>query len=305
MGRLASAGLLPLSLILGAFLFSGSQDLFLARECRATDFPNLSYTPNPNPEFALEHELLILTNQYRIRHGLEALTEDNALTQIAREHSQGMAQQGFISHDQPSGNLKTRMNRAGYKYEAARENVACARTITWAHKALIASPEHEENMLARDITRVGIGIVQFPPPFLKRLYITEIFANPRSQYQLATVQTLLENRVNELRQVGVGSFLPDPDFEKLASRSIHSLNIHFNREELRSMLAASAEELHEKADLSRLEIDVQLLRNPKNLSIPASRREGQAKVYGSAVRQVNDDQNQVAFLVLALIGITR
>ncbi len=299
MGRLAAAGLLLLSLILGAFLLSSS------RECRAADFPNPSYTPNPNPEFALEHELLILTNQYRIRHGLKALTEDYALTQIAREHSQGMAQQGFISHDQPSGNLKTRMNRAGYMYEAARENVASARTITWAHKALTASPEHEENILARDIARVGIGIVQFPPPFLKRLYITEIFANPRSQYQLATVQTLLENRVNELRQGGVGSFLPDPDFDKLASRSIHSLDIHFNREELRSMLAASAEELHEKADLSRLEIDVQLLRNPKNLSIPASRREGQAKMFGSAVRQVNDEQNQVAFLVLTLIGITR
>jgi hypothetical protein len=82
-----------------------------------------------------------------------------------------------------------------------------------------------------------------------------------------------------------------------------SLNIPFSKEDLRNLLSESANELEEKMELSRLEVDVQLLRNPKNLSIPAAERQGQAKIYGSAIRQVKDDQNQMAFLVLTLIGI--
>ncbi len=300
------ARLLSLFLLLGTFLLPGSHRLSFVSECIAAEPSSLpNNTVIPSSEFNLEHELLMLTNQYRIRQGLKMLSPDDALIRIAREHSQGMAQQGFISHDQPSGNLKTRMNRAGYLYEVVRENVASAQTITWAQNALVASPGHAENILANDITRVGIGIVRLPPPFHKRLYITEIFAYPRDPYKPYMVHSLLENRVEELRQEGIGSFLPDPEFEKLASRSVLSLRVPFNREDLRNLLAASAQELQEKADLSRLEINVQLLRNPKNLRIPASAREGQAKMYGSAVRQVTDDQNEVAFLVLTLIGITR
>ncbi len=299
---LTSSRLLLPFLILAGFSLSGSHNF---PECKAADLSSLQKTVNPHSEFASEHELLMLTNQYRLDQGLEALTPDDALIQIAREHSQSMARQGFISHDQPSGNLKTRMNRAGYLYEVVRENVASAHTVSWAQKALIASPRHSENILANDITRVGIGIVRFPPPLDGQIYITEIFASPRDPYEPSMVNSLLENRVNELRQEGAGSFLPDPEFEKLASRSVLSLSLPFTREDLRNLLAASAEELQEKADLSRLEIDVQLLHNPKNLSIPASEREGLATMYGSAVRQVTDDQNQAAFLVLTLIGITR
>jgi len=300
------AGLLLIFLFSG-FLPSGPNVVSLVPECRSEGLPNPANAIDPDPERGWEQELLVLTNQQRIQQGLQALILDDELTRIAREHSNGMAQQGFISHDQPSGDLKTRMNRAGYLYEVARENVASARTVAKAHSALIESPAHKDNILAKDVTRVGIGIARFQPPLDKHLYITEVFADPRDEYQPAVVQTLLTSRVNELRQRGAGSMLRDPILEELASRSVRSLTLPYNRRDLQNVLRTSANELQEsgKTEMSRLEVDVQLVHNPQNLSIPVPERDGQAKIYGSAVRQVMDSQNQTAFLVLTLIGITR
>jgi uncharacterized protein YkwD len=298
-----SGGLLAIILLFAGFLLPGSRSASLAAESKAAGLFN---TTERSAEQDLENELLTLTNQHRIRQGLQELIPDDALAAIAREHSRGMAQQGFISHDLPSGDLATRMDRAGYSHEVARENVARAQTVTGAQYALINSPAHESNILANDVTRVGIGIVRFPPPLSKQLYITEIFASPRDVYPPAVVQKLLASRVDQLRQSGAGSMLPDPVLEKMASRSVLSLNVPLKREELQSLLAASANELQQNGDaeLSRVEINVQLLHNPNNLKVPAQGREGQARMYGSAVRQVMDSHNQTAFLVLTLIGFT-
>jgi len=277
--------------------------ILLVAEARSADLTN----PDRATEPLLEQQLLTVTNQYRIDQGLQPLTPDDELMRMAREHSRDMAWQGFISHDEPSGNLKARMNRAGYAYEVARENVACALSVALAQNLLIESPPHRGNILAEDVSRVGIGIARYQPPFDKRLYITEIFVTPRAAYRPAAVQNLVRERVNELRQQGAGSMIPDPDLERMAWRSLDSLPMPFNREDLQSVLAESAKELEKKGEtgLSRLEIDVQLVHNPKNLAVPALYREGQAGTYGSAVREVADAQNQSAFLVLTLIGIVR
>ena len=113
-------------LILIGFLILEPCRLSLAQECCSEQLSNLPELQHFNPEPILEQEMLALTNQHRIRNGLQALVMDEALSQIAREHSLGMSQQGYISHSQPSGNLKIRMSRAGYHYEIARENVATA-----------------------------------------------------------------------------------------------------------------------------------------------------------------------------------
>lgn len=168
-------------LLLGGFLPWGSHRLSPVPDCRSAELSNLPNTLDLDSERDLEQELLRLTNQQRIRQGLQALAPDSSLMQIAREHSRGMAQQGFISHDQPSGDLKVRMNRAGYLYQVVRENVASAQTISKAQSALIKSSPHISNILAKDVSRVGIGIARLQPPLDKHLYITEIFAAPRNE----------------------------------------------------------------------------------------------------------------------------
>ena len=294
-------------LLFNGFLSLGTCGLSIAQECCSEKLASLQKITDFAAYPTLEQELLALTNQHRLRRGLPPLSLDDSLTQIARQHSQGMADQGFISHSLPLGNLKSRMARAGYLHEVARENVASAPTVLKAQNALTESPGHESNILADDVTRVGIGIARCPLPSSRQLYITEIFASPREEYRAEMVEKVLVNRVDELRQNGAGAMSLDPVLEKLASRSLQSITMPYKREELQDLLAASAGELPNAEDLglSRVQANVQLLHNPKNLSIPNHAPEGQARLYGAAVRQVTDGQNQSAFLVLTLIGITR
>jgi uncharacterized protein YkwD len=299
---------LPLLWLVGVFLPPITHCLSLVPECKCEETSNPLQAQKFYPESSLEHELLALTNQQRIRQGLGELIPDDALISIARDHSDGMARQGFISHNQPSGDLKTRMERAGYLYEVARENVASASTVALAQRLLLGSAPHRGNILATDVTRVGIGITRYSAPYDRHLYITEIFAGPAENYQPASVQDLAISRVNEMRGLsGAGLVQPDPLFENLALQSVSSLEVPVRREDLRRMLAASAGELHNKGrlELSRIDVAVQLLHNPKNLSIPEEVREKQAEAVATAVRQVTDSRNQTAFLVLTLIGFTR
>jgi hypothetical protein len=299
--------LLCLSFLSGVFSFLCPR-LNLVPECRSEEIHNPPYDDNSYPESSLERELLTLTNQQRISNGLEALIPDDALRSIARDHSNGMARQGFISHEQPSGDLKTRMDRAGYRYEMARENVASAGTLALAQSMLIGSAPHKRNILAKDVTRVGIGIVRYEEPYDRHLYITEIFAGPSEEYQPALVQNLALNRINEMRsRSGVASIQADPLLERLASRSLSSIEVPLKREDLRRMLAASAGELRSsgRLELSRLEAAVQLVHNLKNLGIPEQVQENRAGAFATAVKQITDSHNQTSFLVLTLVGFTR
>ena len=176
-----------------------------------------------------------------------------------------------------------------------------------AQRALIDSPEHDNNILANDVTRVGIGIAHCPDPSSQKLYITEIFATPREKYQPESVQKTLFSRIDDLRQNGAGSMFPNSELEKMASRSLQSISMPYKREELQDVLSASTKKLgnSEKMDLARVQANVQLVYNPNKISIPNDAPEGQARSYGTAVRQVTDSQNQSAFLVLTLIGVAR
>jgi uncharacterized protein YkwD len=298
---------LPYYLLLGSILLFLPCSSAVAQGCCSTTPLSqrdiTSFVPSPG----LEQELLLLTNHHRILNGLPELTLDKALTQIAREHSTGMANQGFISHNLPSGDLRSRINRAGYPIEIARENVASAPTIRMAQSALTDSPDHERNILAADVTRVGIGIAHCPDPLSKQLYITEIFATPREEYQPERVQEMLVSRVNELRQNGAGSMILDPELERMASRSLQSISLPYKKEELQDALSTSTKELgnDEKMELAKVQANVQLVYNPNKINISSHAPEGQARSYGAAVRQVTDSQNQSAFLVLTLIGISR
>lgn len=299
---------LPLWMLLGGFPYPGCAHLSLVPDCKGEALANISNNESYKTQGALEQELLTLVNRQRILQGLEALAIDDALTQIARDHSLGMAQQGFISHDQPSGDLATRMHRAGYLFETARENVARARTVSIAQNLMVVSSKHKNNMLAADVTRVGIGIVRHKPPFDRHLYITEIFAVPREEYSSAAVQNLAVNRVKELRgQNGSAPAQPDPLLDDLASHTLSGLKVPVRREDLQHLLADNAGELisRKRPELSRLEVAVQLVHNPKNLSIPGEAGDKKAGLFGTAVRQVMDSRNQAAYLVLTLIGIPR
>jgi uncharacterized protein YkwD len=252
----------------------------------------------------LEHQMFMMTNEERAQQGLRDLVPDDALSAIAREQSRGMATQGFISHNLPSGDLQTRLNRGGYFYQIVRENVASSHSIEHAQNALMYSPPHKQNILAADVQRVGIGIVRCPPPYENEIYITEIFAAPREEYRPADMQEALRNRMNDLRRLGVGSLRPDPDLEKLASESVASLDATAGTERLQDLLADSANKLQKSGRPvpAHISANIQLLHNPKNFDLHIGIGQ-QAGSFGTGIRQVIDSRKQSAFVVLTLMEI--
>jgi uncharacterized protein YkwD len=112
------------------------------------------------PDPVAERQLLDLVNGERTQRGFDALTWDDRLVPVARSHSDEMFRLKYFSHESPvSGSPFDRLKAAGITYSRAGENLAYAQSITVAHRALMDSPGHRENILRPEFTRIGIGVI--------------------------------------------------------------------------------------------------------------------------------------------------
>lgn len=107
-----------------------------------------------------ERQLFDLVNEERTQRGLDALAWDERLVPVARAHSAEMFQLKYFSHESPvSGSPFDRLKTAGINYSRAGENLAYAQSVSVAHRALMDSPGHRENILRPEFTRIGIGVI--------------------------------------------------------------------------------------------------------------------------------------------------
>ena len=109
----------------------------------------------------LEDKLLLLVNQERSGRGLSELRFDPLLRAMARAHSRKMIAENRLAYDFPGyKGLDERASGAGLYFSKIGENVAKSETfvIRFFHEALLASPEHRENILDKDFTHLGVGI---------------------------------------------------------------------------------------------------------------------------------------------------
>lgn len=114
--------------------------------------------PRPLPD--LEERMLALVNAERAAAGLPALRADPQLTAVARAHSRDMLARGYFAHLAPEGTTPfERMRAGGVRFRAAGENLALAPTLALAHRGLMNSPGHRENILRAAFGRVGIGVL--------------------------------------------------------------------------------------------------------------------------------------------------
>lgn len=121
---------------------------------------------------AEEKQLLTLINNERAKQGLSALKANNAVANVARAHSQDMADNNFFDHTNLKGESPfTRLRNGGVSYIAAGENIAINVSVPSAHNAFMNSAGHKANILSRDYTEAGVGIIHEG----SRLYVTENF----------------------------------------------------------------------------------------------------------------------------------
>jgi uncharacterized protein YkwD len=103
-------------------------------------------------------------NEARVEFGLPALVWDDRAAGAALAHSEDMIRSGFVGHVSPTtGDATHRLARAGIANVTVRENVARGYGPRSIHESLMGSPGHRANIVARDVTHVGIGVAVGDP----------------------------------------------------------------------------------------------------------------------------------------------
>ena len=142
------------------------------------------YTPSEEIR-RLELKMLKLINETRSSLRLEPLGYNEILANIARNHSQEMAEYDAVSHFSPvyGFGLKERVKPTFPTFVKMSENVAMGKSIEEIHQNLLESSLHYKNIINPQFAIVGIGVVK-KTPYL--YYITEIFSFPFKTEQTST-----------------------------------------------------------------------------------------------------------------------
>lgn len=154
---------------------------------------------------ALEQTVHQLTNEQRIQNGLNPLSFDAKLAEIARKHSEDMSKRNFFSHVNPDQqtptqrgdllNYKCRKDYGNYYTEGIAENIFKSHlyhSITYYNgiptfydwisqndlakltvDGWMSSPGHRQNILTNTYDREGIGVSINQAT--KEVYVTQNF----------------------------------------------------------------------------------------------------------------------------------
>ena len=107
---------------------------------------------------AMEQKAVLLLNADRRNAGLEPLKVNQNLSKLAADYAGDMNARKFFAHIDPDGRDPfDRMATIGVDFPNAGENIALCQDVETAHKMLMDSPLHRENILNPKFTEIGIG----------------------------------------------------------------------------------------------------------------------------------------------------
>jgi uncharacterized protein YkwD len=189
-----------------------------------------------------EARLLELVNDARQRAGVPPLPADPELRAVALAHSQDMAQHGFIGHVSPStGRVDDRVLRAGVRVSVMGENVASHTTPETCHDFLMGSPGHRANILRRDFTHVGIGVVIHPGAGEPQVYATQVFGRRPAPSEVRPTAEAIVEAIHHFRQArGLQAASTDPVLSAAAAAGVRAYVASMPRSHQRAAQAVSA-----------------------------------------------------------------
>lgn len=139
-----------------------------------TQKPSVSTGDYTTLSTARQEEIVLqLLNMDRQKNGLSPLPVDPALSRIARIKSQDMKDNRYFAHESPTfGRAPQMLAHFGYAYQGVGENIAHHSTVEKAEAAFMSSWGHRINILGKQWTKVGIGVVYDDQGFV---YVTQLF----------------------------------------------------------------------------------------------------------------------------------
>ena len=129
------------------------------------------YALSPQEQLAVN-----LLNQARQNEGLELLKVNLQLSKLAADFAQDMRNRKFFAHVDPDGKDPfDRMAAVGIDFPNAGENIALSPDVETAHRMLLESPLHRENIMNPKFTEIGIGV---RPDARGGVYLVQEFIGP-------------------------------------------------------------------------------------------------------------------------------
>lgn len=107
-----------------------------------------------------EYQLFDLTNTDRVNHDLPVLEWNEEVRETARKHSTDMAENQYFDHTNLQGQSPfDRMEADDISFTTAGENLAYGQfSSVFAHRGLMNSEGHRENILQDNFAELGVGV---------------------------------------------------------------------------------------------------------------------------------------------------
>jgi uncharacterized protein YkwD len=131
-----------------------------------------------------ERQFVSSINVARHAAGRPALSTSSDLTSVARAWAAKMAASNTLKHNP---NLTSQITNWRY----AGENVGVGGDVVTLHKAFMASAPHRANILDRDFTQVGVGVVMGGG----RMWVVEVFRTPMRTSSASHAKSAASHRV--------------------------------------------------------------------------------------------------------------
>jgi len=174
---------------------------------------------------AAEQQVFKLLNADRAHAGLPPLAWDAQLATVARGHSADMQAHNFFGHISPTtGSAADRAKRANVDAMLILENVARAFNAGEAERGLMNSPGHRANILNREATRVGVGVVY--DPATKEILVTQMFSRPPQKLDAHTIDELRRGIADARRQRRQRPLEADGALDELAGSTAREIAQH-------------------------------------------------------------------------------
>jgi uncharacterized protein YkwD len=121
-----------------------------------------------------------MISEYRRNNGLGSVTIDPQLMKMAETQSQAMASRNKLDHN-VAGPFAKRLKDSGLDSSKGVENISAGyHTMAEAFSGWRDSPPHRANMLATDVTKMGIASV-YAPNSKYKVFWTMVLAEPAAR----------------------------------------------------------------------------------------------------------------------------
>lgn len=128
-----------------------------------------------------------LTNAARVENGAGTLKLNASLSRAAQAKAKDMVRLGYFDHTGPDGKKFWQwLKEAGYSYSVAGENLAMDfTTAESAHRALMASVSHRNNILKSTYTEMGVAVLEGSLDGHETTVLVEYFGTPLASKRVA------------------------------------------------------------------------------------------------------------------------